>query len=182
MKKAALAALGLLLAALAGWYAWPESAPQPPPGAAAPAPARPLAKGLFDWPPADTAQPDEPSRVPLLPLEPAQLAAASLAEARENGDERAPPVLRSPPAEQATPAELADPQAYGRFEAQQHLRLLGAYVHEAERAVPQLRADIERGRASGIDSRQLAQAEEKARRIGAMRAQLLAEHPELAGR
>lgn len=182
MKPARIVPL-LLLLALAGWYFWPEELADAPTGLPAAGAGAAPAGLVTNWPASRIAEADAaPQRVPLTPLAPPLAAVTSLADARERGDERAPPIVRSSDGEQATPAELADPQAYGRYEARQHLRLLSAYVREADQAVPKLRADIERGRAAGIPPQQIAQAEEKARRIAALRAALLTEHPELLPR
>lgn len=106
-------------------------------------------------------------------------AIASLRGAREFGDPRTPPIGRSEPGEQATPEELADPQKYAEFEARQERKIKRAYVVEAAKYVAQLRADIERGKAMGIPADEIAKVEEKARRIEAMRASLLAADPAL---
>ena len=176
-----IAACGALV--LLGWALWPETEPQPL-AQTTQAVAAPAGTSLIgNWPAGQylAAADDGLQRVPLPPLAVQMPAAHSLADARESGDERAPPIVRSTAAETATPAELADPQAYGRYEVRQHQRLLAAFVREAEQSLPRLQADIERGRAAGINPQQLAQAEEKARRIAAMRADLLAQHPQLAG-
>ena len=176
-----IAACGALV--LLGWALWPETEPQPL-AQTTQAVAAPAGTSLIgNWPAGQylAAADDGLQRVPLPPLAAQVPAAHSLADARESGDERAPPIVRSTAAETATPAELADPQAYGRYEVRQHQRLLAAFVREAEQSLPRLQADIERGRAAGINPQQLAQAEEKARRIAAMRADLLAQHPQLAG-
>lgn len=176
-----IAACGALV--LLGWALWPEPEPR---SVAQTTRATVAATGsslVGNWPAGQylAAANDGLQRVPLLPLAAQVPAAHSLADAREFGDERAPPIVRSAAADAATPAELADPQAYGRYEARQHQRLLAAFVREAEQTLPRLQADIERGRAAGVNPQQLAQAEEKARRIAAMRENLLAQHPELAG-
>jgi hypothetical protein len=104
-----------------------------------------------------------------------------MAQARENGDPQAPPISRNTaPTEQPTALELADPKAYQQFEGRQHLRQLAAFTQAAATEVPKLRDDIQRGRAAGIAPEQIAKAEEKVRRLEAMRTQLLQEHPELA--
>lgn len=119
---------------------------------------------------------------PLLPLPttPLQDAAASMSSAREQGDPRAPRIVRdvAPPA--ATPAELADPEAYQRYEARQNQRLYNAYVKAADSEIPQLQQDIERARHEGIPPEEIAKAEEKVRRIQNMRDQLQATHPDTA--
>lgn len=156
------------------------------PGVAPPVPvARTLAEGArtvwpANWPPVFEARETELKRVELTPLEAAVPAAYSMALARQNGDARTPPLQRDAPAPQASAAELADPRAYQAFESRQNMKLYAGFVQAAEADIPGLRRDIERGREAGIAPAQIAKVEEKLRRIEAMRAQLLVQHPELA--
>ncbi|QNB00637.1 hypothetical protein [Massilia sp. Se16.2.3] len=107
-------------------------------------------------------------------------AAVSLAETRLHGDPEAPPIARDEtPRERPSEAELADPKAYAAYESRQQARLYAAYVDAVNKELPRLREDIERGRAMGIAADKIARAEEKARGLEAMRAQLLKDHPEL---
>lgn len=103
----------------------------------------------------------------------------SLRRAREEGDARAPAVARSPERESPTAAELADPDAYQRYEARQNERLYRSYVKSAESEIPKLQDQIARGRQGGLTPEQIAEGEEKLRRIEAMRNQLMSDHPEL---
>jgi len=133
-----------------------------------------------NWPPAMPAGVDEPRYVPLTPLEPDEPATQSLADAREHGDSRAPPVQHTPESlDHPTPAELADPAAYQQYETRQNTRLYSAYVQAADANVPKLREDIARARMAGIAPEQIAKVEEKVRRIEEMRRMLLSEHAEL---
>lgn len=117
---------------------------------------------------------------PLLPVEESHVdAVVSLEEARLHGDSRAPAVVRTPEAEKATAAELADPDAYARYEARQNQRLYKNYLKAADTEIPKLQADIAKARGMGMTPEQLAEGEEKLRRIQAMRDQLASEHPEL---
>lgn len=102
-------------------------------------------------------------------------AAESMKHALEHGDPAAPPVVRTEPGEKATAAELADPKAYQQYEARQTQRLYNQYVKAANDEIPRLQADIERARAAGLPPEQIAEGEEKLRRIQAMRDQLQAE-------
>lgn len=135
--------------------------------------------------PADlTAIPSPATRedVPLLPLPevPAQVdAVESLRRARLQGDERAPAVVRGEERVPPTAAELADPEAYQRYEARQNERLYRSYIKSADSEIPQLQEQIAKAKASGMSPEQLAEGEEKLRRIEAMRNQLMSDHPEL---
>lgn len=118
--------------------------------------------------------------VPLPPLPESQVdAAESLLQARLHGDARAPAVVRSAEREPPTAAELADPDAYQRYEARQNERLYRAYIKAADGEIPKLQEQIAKGRSGGLTPEQLAEGEEKLRRIEAMSNQLKSDHPEL---
>ncbi|HEX5361761.1 MAG TPA: hypothetical protein VFW49_11890 [Fluviicoccus sp.] len=119
---------------------------------------------------------------PLLPLEPSTVdAAVSMRESFLHGDPNAPKVVHdATPQEQATPEELADPKLYAQFEARQNMRLYKGYVAAAETEIPRLQQDIAKAKAMGLSKEQIAEGEEKLRRIQAMRDQLLSEHPEIS--
>ena len=118
---------------------------------------------------------------PLLPLAPSNVdAAVSMRESFLHGDPNAPKLYRDPtPQEQATPEEIADPKLYAMYEARQDMRLKKAYVAAAETEIPRLQQDIAKAKAMGLTKEQIAEGEEKLRRIQAMRDQLMSEHPEI---
>ncbi|MDH0867583.1 hypothetical protein [Mitsuaria sp. GD03876] len=102
-------------------------------------------------------------------------AAWSLSDARTAGDDRAPPVRRQS-AEEGTPAwQLDDRQAYARREQDRHQAAQQAFVAAADKELPLIDQQIERGRAMGLSPEQLAKGEEKRRRIAEMRARMQAE-------
>ncbi|MES2918219.1 MAG: hypothetical protein V4729_06330 [Pseudomonadota bacterium] len=113
---------------------------------------------------------------PLPPLPESTVdAGVTMQQALAKGDPAAPPVVREAPREAPSAAELADPKAYQRYEARQNQRLYNQYLKAADSEIPRLQADIERARAAGLTPEQLAEGEEKLRRIQAMRDQLQAE-------
>lgn len=117
---------------------------------------------------------------PLLPLEPSNVdAATSMANAMKNGDPRAPVIIHDTVQEQATPEEIASPKLYAQYEARQNMRLYKGYVKAAEVEIPRLQADIAKAKAAGLKPEQIAEGEEKLRRIQQMRDQLASEHPEV---
>lgn len=133
--------------------------------------------------PASTAVASLPSRedVPL-PAQPdaSQVdAVESLSQSRLQGDARAPAVVRSSERVPPTAAELADPDAYQRYEARQNERLYRGYVKAADSEIPKLQEQIAKGRSEGLTPEQIAEGEEKLRRIESMRNQLMSDHPEL---
>lgn len=148
----------------------------PPPVAAGAEGPRPLASQQL--PPAGVVQAPAPAGTdaPLPPLPESTVdAGESMKQALQHGDPSAPPVVRSAPGEKATAAELADPKAYQQYEARQNQRLYNQYVKAANDEIPRLQADIARARAAGLPPEQIAEGEEKLRRIQAMRDQLQAE-------
>ncbi|HNA21914.1 MAG TPA: hypothetical protein PLN40_10955 [Agitococcus sp.] len=120
---------------------------------------------------------------PLLPMPESTVdAASSMANAMKNGDPRMPPVARSEPQEKATEAELADPKLYAQYEARQTMRLYKGYINAADTEIPRLQQDIAKAKAAGLKPEQIAEGEEKLRRIQQMRDQLASQHPELVQR
>lgn len=134
--------------------------------------------------PTNLAAPPQPvltgTDSPLLPLAPSNVdAAVSMANAMKNGDPRAPVIVHDTVQEAASPEELADPKLYAQYEARQNMRLYKGYVNAAEVEIPRLQADIAKAKAMGLKPEQIAEGEEKLRRIQQMRDQLASEHPEL---
>lgn len=120
---------------------------------------------------------------PLLPMPESNIdAATSMANAMKNGDPRMPQLARSEPQEQATEAELADPKLYAQYEARQNMRLYKGYINAANTEIPRLQQDIAKAKAMGLKPEQIAEGEEKLRRIQQMRDQLASQHPELVQR
>jgi hypothetical protein len=127
-----------------------------------------------------TTQAPSTTDSPLLPLEVSNVdAATSMANAMKNGDPRAPTIIHDTVEEAATPAEIADPKLYAQYEARQNMRLYKGYVKAAEVEIPRLQADIAKAKAMGLKPEQIAEGEEKLRRIQQMRDQLASEHPEV---
>jgi hypothetical protein len=130
--------------------------------------------------PAAAAAPPAPASAPaVLPVIPA---AVSMAQAREHGDDRAPPIDATAPDQAApspTPWELADEQRYLAFEQREQQRVRAAYLKAAGETLPQWRAAIEEARARGMAADDIAQAEEKVKRLEAVQADL--RRPEKGG-
>lgn len=154
---------GLAATAIAAcWLAWP--APPSAPVAAAPVPqGRPA--------PAQAAA-VQAGRAWLsdLPATPETPAWRSMAEARDHGDPRSPPLqqereLRAAP----TPAQLADPAAYRQFEQSRHAQVLSAFAAAAQSELPRLKADVERARLAGIPAADIAKVERKIERLERVR-------------
>lgn len=187
MKRGALAALAVAVAA-AGWLAWPSVARQAgmasgqPSASARAGDARTGAgEGGDQWFHAVPEHETELQRVPLTPVDSSRSAWLSMAETREHGDARTPPLERDEARTPPTAAELADPKAYQQYQQGQQVRVLGAFVGAAAAELPRLQADVERGRAAGVPAEQIAKVEEKIRRIEQQRQAILRNHPELNG-
>lgn len=187
MRRGALAALAVAVAA-AGWLAWPSAARQAgrasgqaPAPALAGGPGAGAGEGGDQWFHAVPEHETGLQRVPLTPVDSSRSAWLSMAEAREHGDARTPPLQRDEARTPPTAAELADPKAYQQYQQGQQVRVLGAFVGAAAAELPRLQADVERGRAAGVPAAQIAKVEEKIRRIEQQRQAILRNHPELAG-
>lgn len=108
-------------------------------------------------------------------------AVEALRQSRLHGDPRAPPIARSEfEREMPTEEELADPDLYLEYEARQEQKVYASFVEASKKKIADLEAIIERGRQGGVSPEQLAEGEEKLRRLKEMREQVLTEHPELA--
>lgn len=180
-----IAGVALVLGKLAGTDKSPDTASGPGTAGADTAAGAPLLTG--EQRPQNLNAPPSPGATsgtdsPLLPLGPTDSdAAVSLRESFLHGDPNAPKIVRdTTPQEQATPEELADPKLYAMFEARQNMRLYKAYVAAADTEIPRLQQDIAKAKAMGLSKEQIAEGEEKLRRIQAMRDQLMSEHPEVA--
>lgn len=123
-------------------------------------------------------RPDVP--LPPVPDMPVVDGVEALRQSRLEGDARSPSVVRSTVTrEEPTAAELADPDAYQRYEARQNERLYRSYVKAADAEIPKLQEQLSKGKQGGLTPEQIAEGEEKLRRIEEMRNQLMSDHPEL---
>ena len=170
--RIALAIVAVIAAAIAGqWYfaitrdappeageaATPSPAPAPPAPAATSAPAK--------APMTAVSEGDGLRRVPIPPVDARAPAWISMAQARQSGDDRSPPIQSSAAAEHPDASLLADHNAYAAYQQAQKQRLAAAYVQAAAPELSNLQADLERGREAGIPPEQLARVAEKIRRI-----------------
>lgn len=103
----------------------------------------------------------------------------SMADARINGDDRAPPIGTSVEAESATAEELASPDLYLEYEARQEKKIYKAYIEAARAKTEQLEALIIKAKEQGMSEDEVEVGLEKIKRINKMKAQLLLENPDL---
>lgn len=109
-----------------------------------------------------------------------QDAVTSLAQAREQGDARTPPLNPSKPRQAPGADVIADETAYATYESQQQKRMYRAYVDAALPKVRELQALIDTARQRGdIPEQDIQQAQNKINGILQMREQLLRENPDL---
>ena len=106
---------------------------------------------------------------PLLPMSAYEPAAVSMADTREHGDARTPPIERAQERDAPDAWTMADPDRYAQYEAGQNAKLYGQYVNAADAELPKLRAAIEAARNQGMAPEQIAVGEEKLRQLTAAR-------------
>ncbi|KQV61855.1 MULTISPECIES: hypothetical protein [unclassified Duganella] len=169
------AVIGAIAAAVVGqWYAASarETAPvgdasaaaPPVPDAPPPAPRPPVA-GEPATAEAENSDGDGLRRVPIAPVDTSTPAWLPLAQARESGDPRTPPIQHDAPTEHPDASVLADPQAYAAHQLAQKQRLAAAYAQAAVPELARLQSDLEQGREAGVPPEELAKVAEKIRRI-----------------
>ena len=79
-----------------------------------------------------------------------------------------------------TAAELADPDAYLAYEARQQQAVYQSFIDASRKKIDQLSVAIRRAEAEGgVTDEQLHEGKEKLKRLEAMHAQVLQEHPEV---
>ncbi len=104
----------------------------------------------------------------------------SMSQARQAGDPRAP--VLSPSFDRVLPTadELADYDAYASYEQRQSQAVYREYIKAAGLKVDFLRDMIAKAKQDGLSEEQIAEGEEKLRRIESMRETLLRDNPDLA--
>jgi hypothetical protein len=104
----------------------------------------------------------------------------SMSQARQAGDPRAP--VLSPSLDRVLPTadELADYDAYASYEQRQSQAVYREYIKAAGLKADFLRDMIAKAKQDGLSEEQIAEGEEKLRRIESMRETLLRDNPDLA--
>lgn len=108
-----------------------------------------------------------------------QYAIDSMADARLNGDDRAPPIGQSVESERPTNEELESPELYLEYESRQEKKLYKAYIEAADIKIEMLEAQITKAKEQGLSKEELEVGIEKVKRIKNMKEQLLLENPDL---
>jgi hypothetical protein len=162
-------AVVVLLVAIAGWWLCAPNAPggrrlspnesavADPPRHARAEVASAATENLEEAPAASIPPPPAP-------------AWQTMAEAREHGDDRAPPIERPLPESQALGAtawELSDPARYREYELRGQRRLRDEYLMAAEQELPKWKALLARARANGAPPAAIEEAQDKIRHLEA---------------
>ena len=94
----------------------------------------------------------------------------TMAQAREHGDDRAPPIERPLPESQApapTTWDLSTPAHYREYELRGQQRLRAEYLMAVEEELPKWKALLAQARATGAPPAAIAEAEDKIRHLEA---------------
>ena len=94
----------------------------------------------------------------------------TMADAREHGDDRAPPIERPLPESQGdAPSawDLSDPSRYREYELRGQRRLRAEYLMAAETELPKWKDLLAQARATGAPRAAIAEAEDKIRHLEA---------------
>ena len=109
----------------------------------------------------------------------------TMAEAREHGDDRAPPIERPLPESQdpaPTAWDLSDPARYREYELRGQRRLRAEYLMAVEEELPKWKALLAQARATGAPPAAIAEAEDKIRHLEARQVALRNEVRPTSGR
>lgn len=104
----------------------------------------------------------------------------SMKQARQIGDPRVPALSTSLERALPTAEELADYDAYANYEQRQSQAVYREFIKAASLKAEFLRDMIAKAKQDGLSEEQIAEGEEKLRRIENMREELLQQNPELA--
>ena len=171
--------LGLSGLAVIWWFSAPLQVSQQ---TAAPEIAPPVVQPVIAQPAVITEQPAAEAEVDetrdISELDPDAI--ASLQQAREQGDERAPQIHSSTPRQAPAADVIADEIAYADYQTTQQKKMYRAYVEAAKDKVALLNRYIAKAKQQGdIAPDEIAAAEEKVRGIEEMAARLQRENPDL---
>ena len=108
-----------------------------------------------------------------------QYAIDSMADARINGDDRAPPIGQGVESERPSAEELESPELYLEYESRQEKKIYKAYIEAADIKIEMLEAQITKAKEQGLSEEELEVGIEKVKRIKNMKEQLLSENPDL---
>ncbi len=105
-------------------------------------------------------------------------AISSLEFARLNGDSRSPPIQHRVLNQRANSQQLNDPDQYSNYQANKKTQLVRHYVEAAQPKIDRLKEQVKQAKEKGLPPEQLAEGEEKIKKLEEMVEQLKLQYPE----
>ena len=106
-------------------------------------------------------------------------AISSLEFARLNGDNRSPPIQHRVLNQRANSQQLNDPDQYSNYQANKKKQLVRHYVEAAQPKIDRLKEQVKKAKEKGLPPEQLAEGEEKIKKLEEMVEQLKLQYPEV---
>ncbi|MEH6348250.1 MAG: hypothetical protein V7785_24345 [Bermanella sp.] len=105
-------------------------------------------------------------------------AISSLEQARLNGDPRSPPIHHSELSQRANKQQLEDSDQYSSYQANKKKQLISHYLQAAQPKINKLKEQVQIAKEKGLPPEQLAEGEEKIKRLEDMVEQLKQQYPD----
>ncbi len=102
----------------------------------------------------------------------------SLEFARLNGDSRSPPINHRVPSQRANQQQINDPDQYNAYQADKKKQLVRHYVEAAQPKINRLKEQVKAAKEKGLPAEQLAEGEEKIKKLEEMVEQLRLQYPQ----
>jgi len=102
----------------------------------------------------------------------------SLEFARLNGDSRSPPINHRVPSQRANQQQINDPDQYNAYQADKKKQLIRHYVEAAQTKIDRLKEQVKKAKERGLPAEQLAEGEEKIKKLEEMVEQLNLQYPQ----
>ncbi len=102
----------------------------------------------------------------------------SLEFSRLNGDNRSPPINHRVPSQRANQQQLNDPDQYNAYQADKKKQLIRHYVEAAKPKINRLKEQVKKSKERGLPAEQLAEGEEKIKKLEEMVEQLNLQYPQ----
>ena len=102
----------------------------------------------------------------------------SLEFARLNGDSRSPPINHRVQSQRANQQQINDPDQYNAYQADKKKQLIRHYVEAAQPKIDRLKEQVKKAKERGLPAEQLAEGEEKIKKLEEMVEQLKLQYPQ----
>ncbi len=102
----------------------------------------------------------------------------SLEFSRLNGDSRSPPINHRVPSQRANQQQLNDPDQYNAYQADKKKQLIRHYVEVAQPKIDRLKEQVKTAKERGLPAEQLAEGEDKIKKLEEMVEQLKLQYPQ----